>query len=72
MRKHKYHRLTVILLALFFAACDSDVVPRAEYDAALSRVDSLEARCDELEFENSDLKHYNDYLEKQQDKEIQL
>lgn len=68
--KHKQPIFPITLLALLFAACDSDLVSRAEYDAALSRADSLEARCDSLEFEISDLKHYNDYLEQQLGKAI--
>lgn len=65
MMKHKHQMVTFMLLALFFGACDSDLVSRAEYDAALSRADSLEARCDELEFENLDLKLYKEYMEEE-------
>ena len=61
--KHKYIRIPLALLAMLFAACDNNVVSRAEYEAALSRADSLEARCDELELEVSDLRLYNEYLE---------
>lgn len=59
MKRH----LKYLPLALLFLACDNNLVPRADYDAVLSRADSLEARCDSLKFEISDLKHYNDYLE---------
>ena len=56
-----------ILLALFslpFVACDNNVVSRAEYDAVVARANSLEAQNDSLQFELSDLKLYNEYLEK--------
>ena len=51
------------LLVLFVTSCDSNLVARSDYEAELARADSLEARCDELEFEMMDLKLYNDYLE---------
>ena len=56
-----------MLLALFslpFVACDNNIVSRAEYDAVVSYAEELEARNDSLEFELSDLRLYNDYLEK--------
>lgn len=64
MTKHKRLILPLITVALFCSSCDNNYVARADYDAALSRVDSLEAQNDELQFELSDLKLYNDYLEK--------
>ena len=56
--------LPLALLSLSFVACDNNVVSRAEYDAVLSRAESLEAQNDSLQFELSDLKLYNEYLEK--------
>lgn len=56
--------LGILAVVLFFVSCDNDLVSCAEYNAALSRADSLEAQNDELQFENSNLKLYNDYLEK--------
>ena len=54
--------LPIALLAL--AACNNNVVSSAEYEAALSRAESLEAQNDSLQFELQDLKLYNEYLEK--------
>ena len=62
--KPKHLILPLALLALFFVACDNNVVSRAEYDAVVARADSLEAQNDSLQFELSDLKLYNEYLEK--------
>ena len=56
--------MLLALLSLPFVACDNNVVSRAEYDAVVARADSLEAQNDSLQFELSDLKLYNDYLEK--------
>ena len=56
--------LPLALLSLPFASCDTNVVSRAEYDAVVSRAESLEAQNDSLQFELSDLKLYNEYLEK--------
>ena len=56
--------LPLALLALPFVACDNNVVSRAEYDAVVSRAESLESQNDSLQFELSDLKLYNEYLEK--------
>lgn len=56
--------LPLALLALPFVACDNNVVSRAEYDAVVSRAERLEAQNDSLQFELSDLKLYNEYLEK--------
>ena len=56
--------IPLALVALLFVACDNNVVPRAEYDAVVARADSLEAQNDSLQFELSDLKLYNEYLEK--------
>ena len=56
--------LGIIAVVAFFVSCDSDHVSRAEYNAALLCADSLEAQNDELQLELSDLKLYNDYLEK--------
>ncbi len=53
-----------LLLSLPFVACDNNVVSRAEYDAVVARADSLETQNDSLQFELSDLKLYNEYLEK--------
>ena len=59
--------LPLALLSLPFVACDNNVVSRAEYDAVVSRAESLEAQNDSLQFELSDLKLYNDYLEQKID-----
>ena len=56
--------LPLALLSLPFVACDNNVVSRAEYDAVVSQAESLEAQNDSLQFELSDLKLYNEYLEK--------
>ena len=56
--------LPLALLALPFVACDNNVISRAEYDAVVSRAESLETQNDSLQFELSDLKLYNEYLEK--------
>ena len=60
--KGRYRYMAAALLALVFAGCDSDLVPRAEYEAALSRADSLEGCNDSLQIELSDLKMYVDFL----------
>lgn len=59
--------LLSLVVTLFCYSCDNNFVSHAEYDAALSLADSLEAQNDELQFELSDLKLYNDYLEKKID-----
>ena len=56
--------MLLALLSLPFVACDNNVVSRAEYDAVVARADSFEAQNDSLQFELSDLKLYNEYLEK--------
>lgn len=56
--------MLLALLSLPFVACDNNVVSRVEYDAVVARADSLEAQNDLLQFELSDLKLYNEYLEK--------
>ena len=56
-------RLPIALMSFMILSCDNPVVPRAEYDALLSEKQRLEAINDSLQFENSDLKLYNDYLE---------
>lgn len=56
--------MPLALFSLPFVACDNNVVPRADYDAVVARADSLEAQNDSLQFELSDLKLYNEYLEK--------
>lgn len=56
--------MLLALLSLPFVACDNNVVSRAEYEAVVARADSLEAQNDSLQFELSDLKLYNEYLEK--------
>ncbi len=56
--------MLLALLSLPFVACDNNVVSRAEYDAVVARADCLEAQNDLLQFELSDLKLYNEYLEK--------
>ena len=59
--------MLLALLSLPFVACDNNVVSRAEYDAVVSRAESLEAQNDSLQFELSDLKLSNEYLEKKLD-----
>ncbi len=56
--------MLLALLSLPFVACGNNVVSRAEYDAVVARADELEALNDSLQFEISDLKLYNEYLEK--------
>ena len=56
--------MLLALLSLPFVACDNNVVSRAEYNAVVARADSLDAQNDSLQFELSDLKLYNEYLEK--------
>ena len=56
--------MLLALLSLPFVACDNNVLSRAEYDAVVARADSLEAQNNSLQFELSDLKLYNEYLEK--------
>ena len=58
------HKHLILLLVLPLASCDNNVVSRAEYDAVVARANSLEAQNDSLQFELSDLKLYNEYLEK--------
>ena len=60
--KGRYRYMAAALLALAFAGCDSDLVPRAEYEAVLSRADSLEGCNDSLQIELSDLMMYVDFL----------
>ena len=64
MIKSKHSILPLAIVTLFLVSCDNEFVSRAEYNDALELIDSLEARNDELQFELSDLKLYNDYLEK--------
>ena len=54
---------TIALMALMLTACDHSVVSQSEYDAAVEKIKKLEAENDSLQFENTDLKLYNDYLE---------
>ena len=54
-------------MAMLFLACDNPTVPRAEYDALLAEKQELQAENDSLQFELSDLKLYNEYLEKAMD-----
>lgn len=60
--KRLFKYLPLALLALTFVACGNNLVSRADYDAAVSRVDELKARNDSLELELSDLKMYVDFL----------
>ena len=55
--------LPLALLALPMASCDNNVVPRADYDAAVEYANELEAQNDSLQFELSCLKDYVEYLE---------
>lgn len=59
-----HNQLLILPLACFFLACDNSVVSRAEYDALLLEKQQLESLNDSLQFELSDLKLYNEYLEK--------
>lgn len=60
----KCHILPLTLFMLLFVSCDNNVVSRVEYDAVAAHADSLEAQIDSLQFELSDLRLYNCYLEK--------
>lgn len=55
--------LSIALLALMFASCDNAVVPKAEYDALLTKNQELVALNDSLHFELSSLKIYVECLE---------
>ena len=64
MKRHiKY--LTLALLALMMASCDSATVSRADYDALVAEKQDLQAENDSLQFELSSLKMYVDYLEEE-------
>lgn len=67
MIKFKHLILPLATTVLLFVSCDNELVSRAEYNDALELIDSLKAQNDELQFELSDLKLYNDYLEKKID-----
>lgn len=54
----------IIPLTLMMASCDRGVVSVGEYEGMRSRAESLQAENDSLQFELSDLKLYNEYLEK--------
>ena len=62
---HKYPILLLVLLSIIFLACDSTVVPKANYDALLTEKQELVAENDSLQFELSSLKMYVDYLEEE-------
>ena len=59
--KRRIQILPIALLAL--SACDNNVISRVEYNAVVAHAESLETQNDSLQFELSDLKLYNDYLE---------
>ncbi len=64
MKRHiKY--LTLALLALMIASCDSTTVSRADYDALLAEKQVLQAENDSLQFELSSLKVYVECLEEE-------
>jgi hypothetical protein len=66
MKRHiKY--LTLALLALMMASCDSATVSRGEYDALVAEKRVLQAENDSLQFELSSLKMYVDYHEEEND-----
>ena len=52
-----------ILLTLLLASCDNTVVPKANYDALLTKNQELVALNDSLQFELSSLKIYVECLE---------
>lgn len=53
----------LIVLPLFFSACDDNVVSRTEYDVMLSEKKELEGLNDSLQFELSSLRTYVECLE---------
>lgn len=53
----------ILPLALLFLGCDSSVVPKANYDALLTKNQELVALNDSLQFELSSLKIYVECLE---------
>ena len=63
MIKYKNHLLPLALLTLFLASCDNAVVPKANYDALLTKNQELVALNDSLQFELSCLKVYVECLE---------
>ena len=67
MIKIKHLILSLATVVLLFVSCDNELVSRAEYNDALELIDSLETQNDELQFELSNLKLNNDYLEKKID-----
>lgn len=62
MKRHiKY--LTLALFTLMTASCDNTTVPKAKYDAMLTKNQELVALNDSLQFELSSLKVYVECLE---------
>lgn len=55
--------IPIAFLAFFLASCDNAVVPKANYDALLTKNQELVALNDSLEFELSCLKVYVECLE---------
>ena len=62
LRKMKKYILASLLLFLL-ASCDNAVVPKANYDALLTKNQELVALNDSLQFELSSLKIYVECLE---------
>lgn len=63
--KQKKLILPLALVALMTASCGNTVVPKANYDALLTKNQELVAENDSLQFELSSLKMYVDYLEEE-------
>lgn len=63
----KKHLIPIAFLAFLLASCDSTVVPKANYDALLTKNQELVALNDSLQFELSSLKMYVDCLEEEND-----
>lgn len=54
--------IRLLPLAFLFLSCGNPAVPQADYDALQDYTKGVEAENDSLQFENSDLQLYNDYL----------
>ena len=63
MKKYIFTSLLLFLLA----SCDNAVVPKANYDALLTKNQELVAINDSLQFELSSLKIYIECLEEEND-----
>ena len=64
---NKLKKILPALFLFFLASCDNAVVPKANYDALLTKNQELEALNDSLQFELSSLKIYIECLEEEND-----